>query len=429
MNGLHMRLVAALIDDLDVGVILLDRRRVIQFWTPLMTRVTGIALVQALGAPYSREFPAADLAFLDSLLERVDSQGRASPMAWLDADQLERLGFGSGPDNAVFLQRALLVACGTDAEPRHALVLLDVADADRVGSRVEAVLRAPVTAADSPTPNAGDNLDSRMLQTEKMAAIGQLAAGVAHEINNPVGYVFSNLKALGGYVQDLLRIVDAVDSAASLAELSELKKSLDYDYIRNDVGSLLRESEDGIDRVKNIISALKDFSRVEEEDPHLVDLHRGVDTTLNVVRNEIKYKAEVIKEYGDLPEVECIPSQINQVVMNLLVNAAQAIEGFGRITLRSGHEDEWVWLEVEDDGVGIEAAALTRIFDPFYTTKPVGQGTGLGLSLSYNIIQKHHGRLEVFSRPGEGSRFRIWLPVRQPGLRNTPEGRTQELHA
>ncbi|MGH8435470.1 MAG: sensor histidine kinase, partial [Pseudomonas sp.] len=127
----------------------------------------------------------------------------------------------------------------------------------------------------------------------------------------------------------------------------------------------------------------------------------------------------VIKEYRQLPEVECIPSQINQVVMNLLVNAAHAIERFGRITLRGGHEGDWVWLEVEDTGQGIEPHLLNRIYEPFFTTKPIGKGTGLGLSLSYNIVQKHHGRIEVHSELGKGSRFRIWLPASQPAAVRT----------
>ncbi|MCY1551017.1 Adaptive-response sensory-kinase SasA [compost metagenome] len=133
-----------------------------------------------------------------------------------------------------------------------------------------------------------------------------------------------------------------------------------------------------------------------------------------MVNNELKYKAEVIKEYGQLPAVECMPSQINQVMMNLLVNAAHAIESFGRITLRSGHENDWVWLEVEDTGQGIAPHLLNRIYEPFFTTKPVGKGTGLGLSLSYNIVRKHSGRIEVFSTPGQGTRFRVWLPTLQP---------------
>jgi signal transduction histidine kinase len=259
------------------------------------------------------------------------------------------------------------------------------------------------------------------MQSEKLAAIGQLAAGVAHEINNPIGYVFSNLQTLAGYVHDLLRIIDAVDGAVSLEELRQLKRSLEYDYIRSDVEALIGESEDGIERVKKIIAALKDFAHFEEDEFRLADLHRGLDTTLNVVNNELKYKAEVVKEYGQLPAVECMPSQINQVMMNLLVNAAHAIEQFGRITLRSGHENDWVWLEVEDTGQGIAAHLLNRIYEPFFTTKPVGKGTGLGLSLSYNIVRKHNGRIEVFSTPGQGTRFRVWLPVLQPAQPPTNE--------
>jgi len=256
----------------------------------------------------------------------------------------------------------------------------------------------------------------QLLQSERLATIGQLAAGVAHEINNPVGYVFSNLKTLAGYVDDLLRIIDAVDSVATLDELRQLKLSLEYDYIRNDVEALIVESEDGIERVKKIITALKDFSHIEEEEFVQADLLRGLESTLNMVNNELKYKAEVVREFADLPPVECIASQINQIVMNLLINAAHAIVQFGVITLRCGHEGAWVWIEVEDTGSGIDPDILKRVYDPFFTTKPVGQGTGLGLTLSYNILQKHHGRFDVESTPGQGSRFRFWLPVSQPGM-------------
>lgn len=256
----------------------------------------------------------------------------------------------------------------------------------------------------------------QLLQSERLATIGQLAAGVAHEINNPVGYVFSNLKTLAGYVDDLLRIIDAVDSVSDLDELRQLKLTLEYDYIRNDVEALIVESEDGIERVKKIITALKDFSHIEEEEFVQADLVRGLESTLNMVNNELKYKAEVVREFAVMPEVQCIASQINQVVMNLLINAAHSIETFGVITLRCGHQGGWVWVEVQDTGRGIEPQVLSRIYDPFFTTKPVGQGTGLGLTLSYNILQKHHGRFDVHSEPGQGSRFRFWLPVSQPGM-------------
>lgn len=260
-----------------------------------------------------------------------------------------------------------------------------------------------------------EQTSAQLLQSEKLAAIGQLAAGVAHEINNPIGYVFSNLKSLEGYAKDLLRIIDAIDTAQNLDEIKSLKRALEYDYIRNDVDAVISESSEGIDRVRKIINALKDFSHIDEEEFKSSDLHRGIETTLNVVNNELKYKAEVIREFGDLPDVECIPSQINQVVMNLLVNAAHAIEKFGKIIIRTGVEGQRVWIEVEDNGPGIQPEIIKRIFEPFFTTKPVGKGTGLGLSLSYNIIKKHNGTLDVQSEIGVGSKFKIALPIQQKG--------------
>ena len=259
-----------------------------------------------------------------------------------------------------------------------------------------------------------EQVNTQLLQSEKMAAIGQLAAGVAHEINNPIGYVFSNLKALADYVHDLLRIIDAAGEVASLKELQALITDLEYGYIREDVQALISESEEGIERVKSIITALKDFSHIDEEAFRAADLHRGLDSTLNLVNNELKYKAEVVKAYGDLPEVECLPSQLNQVALNLLTNAAHAIEGHGRITVRTGHQRDMVWFEVEDTGQGIASEHLARLFEPFFTTKPVGEGTGLGLALSFSIVQKHGGRIEVTSEEGHGSRFRVWLPITQP---------------
>ncbi|MGM0701327.1 MAG: ATP-binding protein [Pseudomonadota bacterium] len=267
-----------------------------------------------------------------------------------------------------------------------------------------------------------EQANSQLLQSEKLASIGQLAAGVAHEINNPIGYVFSNLKTLADYVRDLLEIVDASDRVTSLEELQTLKQQLDYGYIREDVQALIGESEEGIERVKSIITALKDFSHIDEEDFVAADLHRGLDTTLNLVNNELKYKAEVIKEYGELPPIDCLPSQINQVALNLLTNAAQAIDGRGHIILRTGCDTERAWFEVEDSGRGISAEHRERLFEPFFTTKPVGEGTGLGLALSWSIVQKHGGHIDVSSDPGRGSRFRVWLPIHQPhALQPEPE--------
>jgi PAS domain S-box-containing protein len=262
----------------------------------------------------------------------------------------------------------------------------------------------------------------QLLQSEKLASIGQLAAGVAHEINNPIGYVFSNLGTLEKYLSDLFRMITAyrqleeggLADAAQAAELKSLRQKLDLDFLMEDIPVLLAESQEGIGRVKKIVQDLKDFSRVDTvQQWQLADLHQGIDSTINIVANEVKYKAEVVKEYGQLPEVECLPSQLNQVFMNLLVNAAQAMGSErGRITIRSGVAGDQVWLEFADTGSGIPADIQQKIFDPFFTTKPVGKGTGLGLSLAYGIIQNHHGRLEVDSTVGEGTIFRITLPIK-----------------
>ena len=262
------------------------------------------------------------------------------------------------------------------------------------------------------------DVHQQLLQSEKMASIGQLAAGVAHEINNPVAYVNSNLTTLQVYLADMLKILSAYEqgeketTAATQAKVSELKKKIDITFLREDIGKLISESVEGLQRVKSIVQDLKDFSHVGESEKQMANIEQGLDSTLNVVWNELKYKTEVIKEYGGIPEIECMPTQLNQVFMNLLINAAQAIEVHGRITLRTGQDGENVWVEVEDTGAGIDPQNMARIFEPFFTTKPVGKGTGLGLSMSYAIVQKHSGRIELRSELGKGSVFRVILPQR-----------------
>lgn len=263
---------------------------------------------------------------------------------------------------------------------------------------------------------------SRLLQSEKMASIGLLAAGVAHEINNPVGYVYSNLGTMQGYLTDIFTVIGKYEAAERLmdvhaeeiADIRQFKAQIDLDYLKTDIQSLLAESREGLMRVKKIVLDLKDFSRSGgDEEWQWGDVRLGLETTLSVVWNELKYKCEVIKEYGQLPLIQCLPSQLNQVFMNLLVNAAQAIEVKGIVTIRTGQERDQIWVEIADTGTGIAAEDLPRLFDPFFTTKPVGQGTGLGLSVSYSIIEKHRGRIEVHSEAGKGATFRVWLPVNQ----------------
>jgi len=263
---------------------------------------------------------------------------------------------------------------------------------------------------------------AQLLQSEKMASIGQLAAGIAHEINNPIGFINSNMSSLKGYVDTLCALVDGFDqSLQSLAgqpelkaHVAQLKRQADYAFLKDDVADLVRESMDGLKRVRDIVQSLKDFAHIGETDWQLADLHAGLDSTLTIAANEFKYKATVSKAYGQLPPVKCLASQLNQVFMNLIVNASQAIQANGVITVRTGYADDWVWVEIGDNGAGIAPDVLTRIFDPFFTTKPVGKGTGLGLSLSYNIVTKHGGRIEVASELGKGTRFTVHLPVNPP---------------
>lgn len=261
---------------------------------------------------------------------------------------------------------------------------------------------------------------SKLLQAEKLASIGQLAAGVAHEINNPIGFVNSNLGTLKNYVADLLGLIDAYQAMEAGLPDSPKKDSLaterqriDLAFLRQDVVDLLAESIDGAGRVRRIVQDLRDFSRTGEVSWESADLHAGLDSTLNLLASELRDKADIVREYGELPRVECIPSQINQVFMNLLVNAAHAIAGHGTITLRSGCAGDQVWISVSDTGAGIASDHLAKIFDPFFTTRPVGKGTGLGLSVAYGIIDQHHGRIDVSSQPGQGSCFTVWLPVRE----------------
>ena len=261
----------------------------------------------------------------------------------------------------------------------------------------------------------------KLLQSERLASIGQLAAGVAHEINNPIGFIFSNFGSLEGYLKSLFEMLAAYEEAAPsiadpalAARVRSLHESLEIEYLKEDIPTLMAESRDGIQRVRKIVQDLKDFSRVDAPQAwEWTQLHKGIDSTLNIVNNEIKYRADVVRQYAALPEVRCLPSELNQVFMNLLVNAAHAIgnDRRGTITIRTGTEGNQVWVEVADDGAGIAPEHLPHLFDPFFTTKPVGQGTGLGLSLSYGIVQKHGGRITVASEPGQGSAFRVYLPV------------------
>jgi PAS domain S-box-containing protein len=260
------------------------------------------------------------------------------------------------------------------------------------------------------------DMQGQLLQSEKMASIGLLAAGVAHEINNPLAFISSNFGALERDAKDILKLISAFEGVEGLlpgdarAPVAFMKEDIGLDDIRQDLDALFAESREGLQRVKHIVQNLKDFSRPGGTEKEMADLEQGLDSTLNVAWNEIKYKADVVKEYAGVPELYCLPSQINQVFLNLLINAAHAIEGKGTIIVRTGHDEKVVWVEIEDNGCGIAPAHLDHIFEPFFTTKPVGKGTGLGLSIVYGIVQGHQGTIGVKSEVGKGTVFRVALP-------------------
>lgn len=272
---------------------------------------------------------------------------------------------------------------------------------------------------------------AQMLQSEKMASIGQLAAGVAHEINNPTGFVSSNLNTLSDYQDDISTLIEQyrrlvknlketmatagypVAISEQLERIADLEAVVDIDFVLNDISDLVKESREGTERIKKIVLDLKDFAHPGEDKPKFADINKGLDSTLNVVWNELKYKAKVTKEYGDLPQVKCYPQQLNQVFMNLLVNAAQAIENEGEVRIVTRSVDGYAEIKISDTGKGIPEENLSKIFDPFFTTKEVGKGTGLGLNVVYNIIEKHNGTIDAESMVGKGTTFTIRIPVQK----------------
>ncbi len=274
---------------------------------------------------------------------------------------------------------------------------------------------------------------AQMIQSEKMASVGQLAAGVAHEINNPTGFVSSNLNTLSDYQRDLstlikryrklvadLRGIMASEECRKLLSeeveaIRALEAEIDIDFILDDTENLIKESQEGTERIKKIVLDLKDFAHPDEDKLQAADINKCLESTLNIVWNELKYKATVQKEYGDLPRVQGYPHQLNQVFMNLLVNAAQAIENQGEIKIATRADNGHVEIKISDTGSGIPKENLSKLFDPFFTTKEIGKGTGLGLNVAYNIIKKHKGTINVESTVGVGTTFTIRIPVDPEG--------------
>ena len=262
------------------------------------------------------------------------------------------------------------------------------------------------------------NAQEQLVHTEKMASLGQLVAGIAHEIKNPLNFIYGNTGFLADYTKKLQSLLETCEALPSIsgqdrAEMERLKESVHYSFIREDLKTLIDNFTEGARRINTIVSDLRTFSRMDADAISEIDLHSSLEMSLNLLRNQYKNRIEIHREYGDIPRIQGYSGKLSQVFMNLLTNAFHAVKDKGDVWIRTRSSNGTVEVEIEDNGVGLAREHLKRIFEPFFTTKPVGQGTGLGLSISYGIIEQHHGKIHVTSVPQKGSTFTVLLPVFQ----------------
>jgi two-component system, NtrC family, sensor kinase len=285
---------------------------------------------------------------------------------------------------------------------------------ERVAERTEELQQALQTIQETQT---------HLIQSEKMSSLGQMVGGVAHEINNPVNFIYGNIIHAENNSQDLLNLIELYQEEypESNSNIESEIEAIDLEFLKEDLPKVFASIKLGAERIREIVLSLRNFSRLDEAEMKKVDLHEGIDSTLVILNNRLKKGIEVIKEYGNCPLVNCYASQLNQVIMNIITNALDALEenqspGFKpqiRIKTQLLNESE-VEIGIKDNGVGIPDSVKAKLFDPFFTTKPIGKGTGLGLSICYRIIQKHQGRIEVISEPDQGTEFKIIIPIDSP---------------
>ena len=444
------KLAFAIADLVDVGVFAVDRDMRIVVWNRFMERHSGRQRGELLGQMLFEAFPELPQKWLRRKFESVFLLGSFAFSGWEHRPYLFRFDHSRPITGGVDAMRQNCTFIPIRDEGDISAVCVTITDVTDIclayqelqkRERLVSDALAQLTARNEQLSLANAQLEQahqQLLQSEKLAAIGQLAAGVAHEINNPVGFVLSNLNSLDDYIRDLFDVIDAYIGAESTLDaelktrLSAVRRERDLMYLREDAPTLVRESKEGLSRVREIVVDLRDFSRIDSSHAwEWVDLHRTIESTLNIVGKEVRYHAELVRSFGELPMVRCIPSQIGQVIMNLVINAAHACASVaassGRagetVTVRTGRVDgeESVWVEVEDTGCGIPEENLKRVFEPFFTTKPVGQGTGLGLSVIYGIVSAHGGSIDVRSVVGEGTTFRVVLPTAGAGTASEPQ--------
>lgn len=272
-----------------------------------------------------------------------------------------------------------------------------------------------------------ERLQAQIVHSEKMASLGQLAAGVAHELNNPAGFIYGNMEVLGQCAEDIKRLLAFYDSVPLTAEVEAqaraIKSEIDYENTLGDLFSVICDCREGAERIRDVVNNLRLFSRLDEAEFKKVDIHEGLESTIRLLSRYYSSGSIMLKrDYAELPPVDCYAGQLNQVWMNLLVNAAQAVAGAGEVRVMTRQDADRAVITITDTGCGIALELLKKIFDPFFTTKPVGEGTGLGLSVSYSIIERHQGTINVESRLGQGTTFTVTIPInaRRQDLDITP---------
>ncbi len=413
-----------LLDQLPLGICVVDREFKIEVWNYFFADRTGMSASAVLGQDLLALFPA-QAPLLRKKVNAVFLLQNASFSSWEHQPHLFEFSSSrpiTGEETLMYQDLQFLPVEHDGSVVSVCLVLQDVT---ALASYIQAErsLKAELEAEHSALTVLNQKLEAaqnKLLQSEKMAAIGQLAAGVAHEINNPIGFISSNLQILQDYSLKLLQLTDFYEkvvhkiASEKLYQVQRQKwQQLQYEFIKTDLPELLSETSEGVERVAAIVRNLKSFSHVDDSEWQYASLITGLENTIKIANNQLKYKVQLHRDYqADLPDLYCQPMQLNQVFLNLLVNAAQAIEDKGDIYLSASADENELRLAFRDTGCGIAPENLKRLFEPFFTTKPVGSGTGLGLSLSWSIVQKHQGRIDVSSTPGVGTTFTVILPLR-----------------
>lgn len=373
---------------------------------------------KSLGGSFCREYVSLEICENNCIVKQCLESGVA-----VRFDEVK--GKAAGQDDLNLIVTAIPIKNGEGDVVSVLEVHRDVTDEARIHEKYKVLLDKEKLAKEELERLVDERTSelktaqSQLVHSEKMSSLGQMVAGIAHELNNPINFIYGNSESLEEYKDELVNVIkgaeELISPDCSLKEKFEvIKEKADFEFVLDDFSKVVKSIRHGSERSAEIIQGLRTFSRLDEAQVKETDIHQDIDMTLTLLRNEYKNRITIHRDFADLPPIPCFSSQLNQVYMNILANAAQAIEGEGEVWIRTFLKDDMVHVEIRDSGSGISKEHRDKIFDPFYTTKEVGKGTGLGLSISYGIVERHGGRIEVDSEPGKGTTFAIIIPMAGP---------------